>query len=87
MLLDCHLLGRRPIRVATKVVGPSGGNVVLGLPPLISAGDPVMVGTDWKKTMGVAICSHVAEFLHLGASALVITCGSPGIWVTVFVGD
>ncbi len=51
MLLDCHLLGGWPIRVATEAVDPSGGNVVLGFPPLISAGDAVVVGTNWMESM------------------------------------
>jgi hypothetical protein len=51
LLLDCHLLGGWPIRVATEAVDPSGGNVVLGFPPLISAGDAVVVGTNWMESM------------------------------------
>jgi hypothetical protein len=69
LLLDCHLLGGWPICVATKAVGPSGGNVVLGLPPLISAGDAVVVGANWMEPMQTAVGAHVADLHHLGLPA------------------
>ena len=43
-----------------------------------------MVGADWMKAVGVAICSHVADFLRLGASAA-IARSSLGVWILVFV--
>jgi hypothetical protein len=90
LLLDCHSLGRQPIRVATKVVGPSGGDVVIGLPPLISAGDAVVVGANWMEPMRTAVGAHVADLLHLGLPAHAIAaaaCAGATVGVLVlFVG-
>ncbi len=83
VLFDGDAFGGWPKHVTAKSVGPGGGNVVVGLLP--SAICAVVVGADWMKTVGVAICSHVAEFLHLRASALAIARSSPGIWVPVVV--
>ncbi len=86
MLLDCHLLGGRPICVATEAVGPSGGNVVLGLPPLISAGNAVVVGADWMEPMQTALGAHVTDLLHLGLPAHAIaaaTCAGAAVGVPV----
>ncbi len=84
LLLDCHLLGGRPKRVITKVVGPSGGNVVFGLPPLISAGDHVVVGANWMEPMETAVCAHVTDLLHLGLPAHAIaTAASAGTAVGI----
>jgi hypothetical protein len=66
LLLNCHSLGGRPIRVATEAVGASGSNVVLGIPPLISAGDAVVVGANWMDPMQTAVGAHVMDLLHLG---------------------
>ena len=52
------------------------------LPSAIRA---VVVGTDWMKPVGVTIGSHIAEFLHLGVSALAIARSSSSVWVLVFV--
>ena len=72
-----------PKHVTTEAVGPGGSHVVVWfLPSVICA---VVVGADWMKTVGVAIGSHIVEFLHLGASALVIACSSSGAWVLVFI--
>jgi hypothetical protein len=76
LLLNCHLLGGRPKRAATKAVGPSGGNVVLGLPLLISAGDAVMVGTDWMEPMQTEVGAHVTDLLHLGLPAHAIAAAT-----------
>ncbi len=86
LLLDCHSLGGRPKCVATKAVDPSGGNVVLGLPPLISAGDTVMVGTNWMEPMQTAVGTHVTDLLHLGLPAHAIAAApSAGIAVGILV--
>jgi hypothetical protein len=69
LLLDCHSLGGRQKCVTTEAVGPSGGNVVLGLPPLISAGDAVVVGANWMEPMQTAVGAHVTDLLHLGLPA------------------
>jgi hypothetical protein len=76
LLLDCHLLGGQPKCVATKAVGSSGGNVVLELPPLISAGDAVMVGADWMEPMQTAVGAHVTDLLHLGLPAHAIAAAA-----------
>jgi hypothetical protein len=88
LLLDCHLLGRQPIHVATKAVGPSGGNVVLGLPPLISAGDAVVVGANWMEPMRTVVGAHVMDLLHLGLPAHAIAaaaCAGAAVGVQVLV--
>ncbi len=88
LLLDCHSLGRRPICVATKAVGPSGGNVVLGLPPLISAGDAVVVGAGLMEPMQTAVGAHVTNLLHLGLPAHAIAaaaCTGAAVGVQVLV--
>jgi hypothetical protein len=88
LLLNCHLLGRWPKRVATEVVGPSGGNVVLGLHPLISAGDAVVVGTNWMEPMRTALGAHVTDLLHLGLPAHAIAaaaCAGAIVGVPVLV--
>jgi hypothetical protein len=90
LLLDCHLLGGRPIRVATEAVGPSGSNVVLGLPPLISAGDAVVVDANWMEPMQTAVGAHVTDLLHLGSSAHAITaaaCAGTTVGVQILVGS
>jgi hypothetical protein len=90
LFLDCHLLGRQPIRVATKAVGPIGGNVVLGLPLFISAGDAVVVGADWMEPMRTAVGAHVTDLLHLGLPAhaiVAVACAGAAVGVLVlFVG-
>ena len=83
MLFNGDAFGGWPKHVTAKSVVPGGGNIVVGLLP--SAIQAVMVGTNWMKAVGVAMCSHVAEFLHLGASALAIACSPPGVWVLVFI--
>jgi hypothetical protein len=90
LLLDCHLLGRRPIRVATEADGPSGSNVVLKLPPLISAGDAVVVGADWMEPMRTAVGTHFTDLLHLGLPAhaiAVAACAGTAVGVQVLVVD
>ena len=82
VLFDGNAFGGWPKHVTAESVGPGGGNVVFGLlPKTICA---VVVSADWVKTVGVAICSHVADFLHLGASAT-IARSSLGVWLLVFV--
>jgi hypothetical protein len=76
LLLDCHLLGGWPKHVATKAVGPSGSNVVLRLPPLISAGGTVMVGTDWMEPMQTAVGAHVPNFFNSGLPAYAIAAAA-----------
>jgi hypothetical protein len=88
LLLNCYSHGGRPIRVATKAVGPSGGNVVLGLPPLMSVGDAVMVGTDWMEPMQTAVGTHVMHLLHLGLPAhaiAAVACAGTAVGVQVLV--
>ncbi len=83
MLFDCEAFGGWPIHVAAESVGPGGVDVVIArLPSAICA---VVVYADWMKTVGVAICSHVAVFFHLGASAPAIARTSPGVRVFVFI--
>ena len=80
---DSDTFGGWPIHVAAKSVGPGGGDVVVvRLPSAICA---VVVDADWMKTVGVAICSHVAGFFHLGASAPAFARTSPGVRVFVFI--
>ncbi len=74
MLLDCHLPGVRPKRVATKAVGSSGGAVVLGLLP--GAVGAVVVGANWMETMLTKVGAHVLDFCHLGLPTQVIAAAT-----------
>ncbi len=88
LLLDRHSLGGQPISVSTKAVGPSGGNVVLRLPPLISAGDAVGAGANWMEPMQTAVDAHVTDLLHLGLSAhaiAAVACAGAAVGVQILV--
>ncbi len=68
LLLNCHLLGGWPKHVAAEVVGPNGGDVLLGLLP--AAVGAVVVGADWMESVRMAVGAHVQDFLQLGLPAL-----------------
>ena len=71
------MFGGWPKHVTAKAVGPGGSNLVVGfLPSAICA---VVVGAYWMKTVGVAIGSHIAEFLHLRALDLAIARSSSDV--------
>jgi hypothetical protein len=76
LLLDCHSLGGWPKHVTTKAIGNSGGNVVLGHPPLISAGGNIVDGANWMEFVQTAVGAHVPDLLHLGLPAHVIAAAA-----------
>jgi hypothetical protein len=74
-LFNGDAFGGWPKDVAAKSVVPGGGNIVVGLLP--SAIRAVVVGADWMKAVGVAICSHVVGFFIWGRQVLLSPVASP----------